>query len=363
MLPRDVISTGSLVLRPPAEPDAEAIVMACDDPESARWVAQLPSPYTMDDARAYLASAADRWREGGAEFVVTEDGAYVGSIGATAPDQWGTVEMGYLVAPWARGRGVATTAARAVAEWLFDQGVHRVELQITVENVASLRVAYRTGFREEGRRREAKVLPDGRRADYITFARLPGEPGEGPPPYLPPFEGGELTDGVVRLVPIGPGDAWDLHRMLSEPSVAAYRLGPALTLEEQERRCRDTGYWWVSGQRVELAVREARSGAFAGHLQLTHVLPVLGQAMVGYSLLPEFRGGGLMTRAVRLLVDWAFTATALHRITAGTEAGNAASQAVLRRAGFVRECVHRELFPKADGVRVDDVHWVRLRIG
>ncbi len=83
--------------------------------------------------------------------------------------------------------------------------------------------------------------------------------------------------------------------------------------------------------------------------------------MIGYSLLPAFRGRGFMTRAVTLLTGWAFANTPLHRIVAGTDVANTASQAVLRRAGFVREGVHRELFPKPDGTRGDDVQWALLR--
>ncbi|MFI7133182.1 GNAT family N-acetyltransferase [Nonomuraea sp. NPDC050153] len=360
MLPRDVISTGPLILRPPAEEDVEAIVKVCNDPVTARFLPLLPSPYGPQDACGYLEKAAARWSDGGAEFVITQDGRYAGSVGLRVPDHWGVASIGYMVAPWARGRNVAATAARAVTDWAFDHGVRRVELQAAVENVASLRVAVKAGFLEEGRRRDAKRLRDGRYVDMVSFARIAGD-GVAPEPYLPFFADGELCDGVVRLLPLAVEDAADFHRMLADPTVAAYHFGPTGTLEEHERRCRYTGYWWVSGQRIELAVRDAASGAFAGHIQLAHVVPSLGQAMVGYSLVPGFRGRGFMTRAVRLLVDWAFANTALHRIVAGTEAGNTASHAVLERAGFGREGVHRGLFVKEDGTRVDDVAWSVLR--
>jgi RimJ/RimL family protein N-acetyltransferase len=272
-------------------------------------------------------------------------------------------EIGYMVAPWARGKNVAATAARAVTDWAFDHGIRRVELQAAVENVASLRVAYKAGFHEEGRRRDAKRLRDGRYVDMVTFGRLRGDAVAEPEPYLPFFEGGQLSDGVVRLVPLAVADAADFHRMMADPAVMAFSVSPPTTLEDDERRCRYTGYWWVSGQRIELAVRDAASGAFAGHLQLTQVMPVLSQAMIGYSLVPEFRGRGFMTRAVDLLVTWAFANTPLHRIVAGTDVGNTASHRVLERAGFSREGVHRELFPKADGGWSDDVAWARLRPG
>ncbi|WP_344873574.1 GNAT family N-acetyltransferase [Nonomuraea antimicrobica] len=361
MLPRDVISTGSLILRPPVKADAEAIVKMCDDPVTARFMPLLPRPYTREHALAYVKDAAATWHDGGAEYTITQDGRFAGSIGVRPPDHWGVTELGYLVAPWARGGGLAATAARGVTDWLFDQGVRRVELQAEVENVASLLVALRAGFREEGRRRDAKRLRDGRFADFVMFGRLRGEGAERVEPYLPFFEGGELGDGVVRLAPMAAGDAEDYHRMISDPSVTAYAVTPATTLEDDERRCRCTGYWWVSGQRVELAVRDAASGAFAGHVQLVQVAPALGQAMIGYSLAPSFRGRGFMTRAVRLLVEWAFSSTPLHRIVAGTDAGNTASQAVLERTGFLREGLHRELLPKPDGSRADDVQWAVLR--
>ncbi|WP_327580981.1 GNAT family N-acetyltransferase [Nonomuraea sp. NBC_00507] len=361
MLPRDVISSGPLILRPPVEGDAQGIVETCDDPVTAWFLPLLPSPYRIEDTRDYFAHAAAKWEGGGAEFAIIENGRYSGSVGVRPPDPWNVAEIGYMVAPWARGKGVASRAVRAVTDWLFDHGIRRVELQAAVENVASLRVAYKCGFREEGRKREARSMRDGRYADLVAFARLRGDVVEAAEPYLPFFEDGWLSDGVVRLEPLAVEDAADFHRMVTEPSVAAYFVGPPSTMEDDERRCRYTGYWWTSGQRIEVAIRDAGSGAFAGHVQLTQVAPVLGQAMIGYSLVPEFRGKGFMTRAVDLLVEWAFANTALHRIVAGTEAGNTASHRVLERAGFRREGVHRELFPKPGGGRADDVAWARLR--
>ncbi|MEV0384599.1 GNAT family protein [Nonomuraea sp. NPDC050643] len=365
MLPRDVILTGPLILRPPVESDAGEIARMCDDPVTARFMPLLPRPFLPEHALDYVNGAAARWEAGGATYAITRDERFCGIVTARPPDHWDVAELGYLVAPWARGGGVAAMAARALTDWLFDQGVRRVQLEAEVENVASLRVAYKAGFLEEGRRRDAKRLRDGRYADFVMFGRLKGDVAGPAEPYLPFFEGGfergELTDGVVRLAPLAPGDAGDFNRMLAEPTVAAYAMAETSTLEDDERRCRYTGYWWASGQRIELAVRDAASGAFAGHLQLRQVAPVMGQAMIGYSLVPAFRGRGYMSRAVGLLAEWVFAHTALHRLTAGTDVTNTASQAVLERSGFRREGVHRELFPKVDGRRADEVTWARLR--
>ncbi|MFI6818016.1 GNAT family N-acetyltransferase [Nonomuraea sp. NPDC050328] len=355
MLPRETISTGPLVLRPPTEHDAEAIMRAANDPVTAHFLPLLPSPYTLEDAHAWIKKAGE-----GTQFAISgPEGGYQGAVGVTGPDRWGTCQIGYLVAPWARGQGIAARAARAVTDWAFDRGVARMELSVNVENLASVRAALSAGFSLEGVLRDLRVLRDGRRADHALFSRLPGDPGEPASRYLPRFD--ELTDGVVRLTPIDAGDAADFHALLSDPLTVRYSVNPVPPMDQLLRRCRTTEFWWATGQRVELAVRDAATGEFAGQIQLAQVVQPLDQAMVGYSLVPAFRGRGYMGRALGLLVDWAFRETALHRIVAGTDVANEASQRVLERAGFERVGVERELFPRPDGTRTDDVLWLRLR--
>ncbi|SNT57571.1 Acetyltransferase (GNAT) domain-containing protein [Streptosporangium subroseum] len=118
---------------------------------------------------------------------------------------------------------------------------------------------------------------------------------------------------------------------------------------------------WLAGERVELSIRDARTDAFAGHIQLGSIIPPLNQAMTGYSLLPRFRGRGFVTRATVLLVDWAFEHTPLCRIIAGTDTGNVASHRVLERAGFARDALLYGLLPGPGGTRLDDLQWYRLR--
>jgi RimJ/RimL family protein N-acetyltransferase len=55
---------------------------------------------------------------------------------------------------------------------------------------------------------------------------------------------------------------------------------------------------------------------------------------VGYWLLPEARGHGLATRAVRLVVTWAFDALSVAEVGLRAAPANAASRGVAERAGF-----------------------------
>lgn len=338
---------------------------ACADPEIARFIALIPVPYSREDALFWIRTiAASMWDSGGAEFVIADSGTgeVLGAAGLKPPDRLGNSEIGYWVAPWARGRGVATAAVRAVTEWAFANGVPRVALVTDVENVASQRVAYASGFEREGVSRAAAPRRDGSRADLACFARLAADSGDPIERVLPDFPGGALSDGVVRLTPLTPGDADDYHAMMSAPEMYGFSVPPvAPDFADSLRRCRYTGMWWLAGQRAEMAVRSAATGDFAGHLQLVDVSLLLGQAMIGYSLLPGHRGRGVMTRAVNLLVEWAFENTSIGRIIAGTAPGNTASHRVLERAGFTRELLVKGLLPGPDGTRVDDLQWVRVR--
>ena len=86
-----------------------------------------------------------------------------------------TAELGYLVTPAARGRGVGTVAVHALTEWAFDKGMQRLELLISVDNVASKRVAQRCGYVLEGVLRST-YLKQGLREDIEMWSRLPTDP-------------------------------------------------------------------------------------------------------------------------------------------------------------------------------------------
>lgn len=64
---------------------------------------------------------------------------------------------------------------------------------------------------------------------------------------------------------------------------------------------------------------------------------------LGYWLAPPFQGRGIMTRAVRVLVDYAFRHMRLHRIEIRAAVENTRSRRVAERLGFREEGVLREV--------------------
>ncbi len=180
--PEPPLSDGVVTLRPwGQEGDVEALTAACNDRAIAEFLDQIPSPYTEDDAREYVAACREGWAEGTlTNFAIAETGSgrAVGSVGVRwlEPDQ-GVVEVGYWVSPDARGRGLSTRAVRLVSRWLIvDHGVERVQLRADEENVASRRVAEKAGFTQEGVLRSSRYNPRlGRRVDFVMYSLLRDE--------------------------------------------------------------------------------------------------------------------------------------------------------------------------------------------
>jgi len=63
---------------------------------------------------------------------------------------------------------------------------------------------------------------------------------------------------------------------------------------------------------------------------------------VGYELHPEAQGQGLMTEALREVLEWGFEVRELNRIVANIHADNAPSRTLAERLGFVEEGLQRQ---------------------
>jgi len=168
------LTTRRLLLRPFAERDVPDLVEAARDPQMLRWMLWAPQE-NVRRAREFCTKTAHDDPEHKITFAIEPLAEHRcgGSIGLQRADwTFGRAEIGYWLAPWARGRGLVTEAVRAVTAYGFGKGLHRIELLVSVGNDASCRVAERAGFQRECVLREAGVLPGGARTDLVMFALL-----------------------------------------------------------------------------------------------------------------------------------------------------------------------------------------------
>ena len=146
-----------------------------DDPDLRRFT-RVPDPPPDGFAEGWLARYEAA--EGCAGFAAEDaGGAFLGLALAVSIDaEAGEIELGYIVAPEARGRGVATALLRALTRWAFDAAAAlRVVLLIDTENTASSHVAARCGYVREGVMRSVH-LKQGRRIDQEVWSLLPSDP-------------------------------------------------------------------------------------------------------------------------------------------------------------------------------------------
>jgi RimJ/RimL family protein N-acetyltransferase len=166
-----------LLLRLPLPSDVDDMVAQCRDPEFQRWTT-VPVPYNEADAHEFLQRVAEGWRAYVAAFAIAHERRFAGSVDLRF-DGLGGAEVGFGLAPWARGKGVMTRALRLVLAWGFERaGLQVVYWRAQVGNWPSRRVATRCGFRMEGTVRGLLEQRGERRDAWIGSLRR-GEPMSG----------------------------------------------------------------------------------------------------------------------------------------------------------------------------------------
>ncbi len=180
----DTLVDGELRLRRATPEDVPAILRICQDPEIQRWT-RVPSPYLEHHARSFasLSSRAGVEEGTGAHLLAVDTATDVvlGAVGLSLDLADLAGEVGYWVAPEARGRGVATRGTRLVCRL----GLERLQLgyiglEAAADNAASNAVARRLGFTLEGTRRAAMIAgpagdPAAPRCDSNVWGLRPGE--------------------------------------------------------------------------------------------------------------------------------------------------------------------------------------------
>lgn len=142
-----VLSDGVVTLRALRPDDAEDIAAGCQDPLSAEWTT-VPTPYSLTDARDWLdrRSHLDWWTQPAWAITMTPSDRWSGTIDLR-PDGENGAEVGYLLAPWARGQGHSARALRLACSWGFTSlGLEVIVWRAFVGNEPSRQVALRVGF-------------------------------------------------------------------------------------------------------------------------------------------------------------------------------------------------------------------------
>ncbi len=139
-------------------------------------ISTVPTSYTVAAGRAYIDRQHQRLRSGEGWSLAIVDATTDRALGQVG--LWishlskGRAEIGYWVAPSARGRGAAAKAVLLLGDWAFANiDVDRLSLFIEPWNDASIMTAERAGFTREGILHSWERI-DGEPKDVVSFVRL-----------------------------------------------------------------------------------------------------------------------------------------------------------------------------------------------
>jgi ribosomal-protein-alanine N-acetyltransferase len=326
-------------LRPTGDSDLPAIVEQSRDPETIRWTLSVPNPpggYQLSHAQEFLTTIVSGWEDGSrlnwtVEAIRGGVRQHCGLVTLRLEDP-GWAEIGFVLHPRARGRGLMSGAVRLVRDYGFDVvGLSTLRWRAKAGNWPSRWVAAAAGFTFDGLVRRLLVqrgtLVDGWVATMTSDE--PRTPRRGLLPVemlgteivLRPFRSAD-ADRIVEAC----SDSRTRYWLVSLPQ--PYERAHALAYVEHTRdiAARGTGLVWC--------IADARDDRCLGSIGLEGLGSYAPRAEIGYWAHPQAVGRGLVTEAVRLVTSYVESAGLATSVLIRTAAENRASRRVAERAGY-----------------------------
>jgi [ribosomal protein S5]-alanine N-acetyltransferase len=169
--------TRRLILRPPTLKDAADIVENVNNLSVSRYLARVPYPYSVTNARHFIKFCREKAKDNPYNFGVTlkSSGKLIGMIGFTEFYKFtAKAEIGYWLGKKYWRQGITEEALRAFVKFAFSKlKMVRLQADAAVENKASWKLLKKVGFKKEGLRRKAeRAKSTGRWHDTYSFGLL-----------------------------------------------------------------------------------------------------------------------------------------------------------------------------------------------
>lgn len=152
----------------------------------------------------------------------------------------------------------------------------------------------------------------------------------------------ELHTDRLLLRKVSDNDLPFVHQGLSNEDLTRYMLIHYPSLEDakvqmayyEEQYRTENGCYWV----MELTDAKVPVGIIG----ITNITTVHRRAELGYWVLPEWQGKGLVVEAAKKIIAFCFNVLQLNRIEADAETGNTRSIRLLEKLKFSKEGVFQE---------------------
>lgn len=182
MTPR--LQSESLLVRPPTQEDVHALYTAIRESIApvSRWLPWCHPDYREEETQQYVSDSIEAWSNRSRfPFLIVDQrsGELLGGVGLNHIDPMnGCSSLGYWVRSSRAGQGIATAAARLVAQFAFTEAaLTRLEIVAHPQNLSSRRVAEKLGAKLECVARNRIVL-HGKPSDAILYSLIPSDISE-----------------------------------------------------------------------------------------------------------------------------------------------------------------------------------------
>lgn len=160
-----------------------------------------------------------------------------------------------------------------------------------------------------------------------------------------------LEGKLIRLRAVEPDDVEPMYRWENDPSVwhVSGTLAP-FSRHQLQRFVDEQQFDIYQTRQMRLIIEALETGRPVGALDLFEFEPQHRRAGVGILVHnPELRGLGYATEALELLTEYAREVLGLHQLWSSVAAGNRASLALFRRAGFIETGTRRDWLWSPEG--------------
>lgn len=149
-----------------------------------------------------------------------------------------------------------------------------------------------------------------------------------------------LQTNRLTIRPLVPTDIDDLKEWLGEPSLYQYwgqrpsksDRNPGLLFMDSKKKPSKSFHWGISNK---------QDGKLIGEIWV-YLIENNRMAKMAFRLSPAYQGNGLMTEAVKEVLDFCFKNTELQRLWSDVHIDNVASYKTLEKVGFTREGLIRQ---------------------
>jgi ribosomal-protein-alanine N-acetyltransferase len=152
------------------------------------------------------------------------------------------------------------------------------------------------------------------------------------PPLAPSIEWGALRLRALRST-----DAASLLAYLEDPVVIEHTSYPIQSLRSVELLIEKAQQGYAARNSCKWALAWASDDALIGTCGFNNWAPDHASAELAYDLAPQYWGKGLMSQAVGIALEWAFTTAGFNRVHALVMVSNVRSRGLLIRCGFHQE--------------------------